>query len=225
MEHNANCYVLVMRHGERIDNSLTESKHQQLKEYDPELTNKGLEQAKNIGEQLQCIITCALKSIKVYSSPFTRTLQTGHKVAKAFKDSEVVFHIHEGLSELLGQNNFKYNPLSTLLYYNINNNQYKNFLSFLNPNQCNYSKYNLVYPETFEKGIERYRNTAKEIASLIEKGNEDLSIIVTHGYGVSSISTCLFNLDETFIDYCTSFLFQCKHNRFDYLEELNPLVL
>ena len=43
--------IIVMRHGERID--CISKSSQILSEYDPELTEKGIEQAKDIGKQLK----------------------------------------------------------------------------------------------------------------------------------------------------------------------------
>ena len=45
--------IIVMRHGERIDCVDSKSNNQLLAEYDPELTEKGIKQAKDIAIQLK----------------------------------------------------------------------------------------------------------------------------------------------------------------------------
>ena len=45
--------IIIMRHGERIDCIDSQKDKQLLSEYDPELTEKGIKQAKDIGNQIK----------------------------------------------------------------------------------------------------------------------------------------------------------------------------
>ena len=108
--------ILIMRHGERIDDTkLT----QLLSEYDPELTPKGINQAKDIGKQLKKCLKKEIKLINLYTSPFTRTIMTGLNVINQINENRKSnILLIKGLSEMYTENNFKYNPFDTLLINN-----------------------------------------------------------------------------------------------------------
>lgn len=74
-------FILITRHGERIDFSKDKAK-QQLHANDPELTKDGREHPKQIGELIKTYMKKNFDFVftpynsKVISSPFSRTIQT-----------------------------------------------------------------------------------------------------------------------------------------------------
>ena len=106
--------IIVMRHGERID-CVDSKSNQLLSEYDPELTEKGIKQAKDIAKQIQKSLKKEINTLNIYISPFTRTLMTGLNIVKKLNlDNNNIFIVND-LFEVCSENNFKYFPLSSLL--------------------------------------------------------------------------------------------------------------
>ena len=77
-------YIILMRHGERQDcdfNNPTQIKNID----DPELSSIGIEQALDIGHQLKInLLGINFSEINIFTSPFTRTMQTGLNTANGF---------------------------------------------------------------------------------------------------------------------------------------------
>ena len=221
--------IIIMRHGERID--CVDSKlNQLLNEYDPELTEKGIKQAIDIGKQIKKSLKKEVNTINLYSSPFTRTLMTGLNIAKKLNLKNNNIFTVNGLFEFCSENNFKYFPLNSLL---INNKKEKNNLyqKFINNYLQNLGENNSIeiksfkekeiypkYPEIFDDAINRYRKIGEELYNeILKNDNNSLNIIVTHGYGVQIITEYFFSKtrnekellakEDFFVDYCTSYCF------------------
>ena len=219
-----------MRHGERIDCIKGKIK-QLLSEYDPELTEKGINQAKDIGKQLKKCLKKEINTINLYSSPFTRTLMTGFNIIKKLNLEYNNIFIVNDLFEISSENNFKYFPFNYLL---INNKIEKNelfqkfinsYLTYLKKNKnfegiklFKNKKNSIIYPENFNDAINRYKKTADELFNdIVNNSNNSLNIIVTHGYGVQVITEKFFGKtkneqellakEDFFVDYCTSYCF------------------
>ena len=231
--------VLVMRHGERID-CIDENSKQLLSEYDPELTEKGIKQAQDIGNKLKKYLNKEINTVNLYSSPFTRTIMTGLNVIKELNLENNNIYIVKNLFEVSSENNFKYFPLDTLL---INNKEEKNDLyqKFINNNlqnlqncdgikEFNIKESVLKYPEAFNDAINRYKIATDEI---VNNSQNSLNIIVTHGYGVQVITEGLFKrtnneqelLDNEmfFVDYCTSYFFEfIDEKKVEFIERIEP---
>ena len=79
--------IIIMRHGERIDCNDSLKNNQELSEYDPELTEKGIKQAKDIGNQIKKSIKKEIHTLNIYTSPFTRTIMTGINLAQKLKST------------------------------------------------------------------------------------------------------------------------------------------
>jgi len=217
--------IIIMRHGERIDCIDSQKNKQILSEYDPELTEKGILQAKDIGKQIKKSIKNEINILNIYSSPFTRTIMTGLNLAKKLNLKNNNIYITNSLFEIASENNFKYFPLKSLLINNKNKNLYEKFIlnDIKSLENCTLIKYkddeNIIkYPETFNEAIDRYNKIAEELfKEIIENKNNSLNIIVTHGYGVQVITEYLFNktknkdellkTEDFFVDYCTSYCF------------------
>ena len=219
--------IIVMRHGERIDCVDSLKDNQILSEYDPELTEKGIKQAKDIGNQIKKSLKKEINIINIYSSPFTRTIMTGLNIAKKLKLKNNNLYIVNPLFEIASENNFKYFPLNSLLIKNKNQKKilYEKFILNYIKNLENFSfkelkedNIGIKYPEIFEEAIERYNKIAEKLLNeIIKNENNSLNIIVTHGYGVQVITEYFFNKtknkeelfkkEDFFVDYCTSYCF------------------
>ena len=91
---------------------------QLLSEYDPELTIKGINQAKDIGKDLKKCLKKEINTINLYSSPFTRTLMTGLNILKKLNLENNNIFIVNDLFEISSENNFTYFPYNDLLINN-----------------------------------------------------------------------------------------------------------
>ena len=225
--------IIIMRHGERIDCVDSLKNNQILSEYDPELTEKGIKQAKDIGNQIKKSIKKEIDTLNIYSSPFTRTIMTGLYLAKILNLKNNNIFITNSLFEIASENNFKYFPIDSLLINNKNkkNNVYEKFIlnNIKNLENCIIKEYknrenNIKYPETFNEAVERYNKIAEDLfEEIIKNENNSLNIIVTHGYGVQIITEYLFNKTKNkeelfkkevfFVDYCTSYCFNFLTNK------------
>ena len=220
--------IIVMRHGERIDCVDSKSSNQLLAEYDPELTEKGIKQAKDIANQLIKSLKKEINTLNIYLSPFTRTLMTGLNIVKKLNLENNNIFIVNDLFEVCTEFNFKYFPLSSLLINNKTEKKdlYQKFINRYLDNIKNNSngmeifkeKSVLKFPETFPEAINRYKNIADKLYNEIcNNANNSLNIIVTHGYGVQIITEKLFGKtkneqellakEDFFVDYCTSYCF------------------
>ena len=73
--------IIVMRHGERID-CVDSKSNQLLSEYDPELTEKGIKQSKDIAKQIQKSLK---KEIKYIYKPFYKNFNDRIKYCQKIK--------------------------------------------------------------------------------------------------------------------------------------------
>eukprot|EP01100_Stratorugosa_tubuloviscum_P004124 TRINITY_DN201_c0_g1_i1.p1 TRINITY_DN201_c0_g1~~TRINITY_DN201_c0_g1_i1.p1 ORF type:complete len:244 (-),score=106.49 TRINITY_DN201_c0_g1_i1:27-758(-) len=146
--------IWIIRHGERIDavdsNWITNTNNPD----DPPLTQRGILQAKETGEQLKNILIG--KKVIVFTSPFTRTFQTAEQICEQLS---VPIFIEPGLCEFVNPKWFKQSPQIK------NANQW-----FHNENksniQINYQptiNLPLNYPETLQQMDHRYVTTVKSI--------------------------------------------------------------
>jgi len=228
MNETKNVYkgIIVMRHGERID--MKSPTLQKLSEYDPELTENGINQAKEVGNKIKQILNKEIDTINLYSSPFTRTLMTGLNMVKTLNLKNNNIFIANDLFEMATPQVFKYNPLDQLLINNKDNKKelYEEFINKDLQSINNFDKINiyegkgekLKYPENFNDSYNRYSQFAKDIyQKILNENKNSLNIIVTHGYGVQIITSYLKGLccngndiiDQDYvIEFCTSYKFK-----------------
>ena len=238
--------IIIVRHGERID-CVDSKSNQLLSEYDPELTEKGINQAKDIGKQIKKCLKKEINTINLFSSPFTRTLMTGLNIMKTLNLKNNNIYIVNDLFEYASKSNFNYLPLNDLL---INNKKEKknlyqkfinSYLEDLNENQnfegiklFEKNKMTLKYPETFNEAITRYRKVAEELYNeIVNSRNNSLNIIVSHGYGVQAITEHFFSKtknenellakEDFFVDYCTTYCFNfINEKEIKYIGRIEP---
>jgi broad specificity phosphatase PhoE len=207
---------IVMRHGERAD--LVDSENQILHEYDPELTQNGVEQALTIGSQLRDI--CLNKKILIVSSPFARTIMTSLNVIKGLDHNNINMIIDSGYSEFLSKTAYIKSPKEVLALYNNNMTFFQNLPEIdLKRTFDTFPD----YPENIKQCLQRYINTAKSSINDF-KYDYDVIITVTHGYGVSSICQH-FDHDVWEIDYCYTFIFDLLEEGISFRKFLKPRFL
>ena len=235
--------IIVMRHGERIDCIDELKNNQELSEYDPELTKKGIKQAKDIGTQIKKSLKKEMNTLNIYSSPFTRTIMTGINLAQKLNIKKNNIYIVNSLFEIASKNNFNYFPLNSLLINNKSNQKklYEKYIlndaNKLNNFTINEFKQNekgIQYPENFNDAIKRYNEIAGLLFDAILKNeNNSLNVIVTHGYGVQVITEFLFEKtnnkeellkkEDFFVDYCTSYCFNfVKDKELKFIGRIDP---
>ena len=163
---NSNNLLIFVRHGERMDMAgLTPTFHA----CDSELTTKGKQQAFEIGVSLSEYLMRNYpdhKTIKIYSSPFARTIQTSKNLIDGIsRNMEIddTININYYFSEVAGPCNFK-DP------------DFKSFIVLLN-------KYELIENEIGQTKLNYFNNpngilpekheTQKECGIRVVRGLED----------------------------------------------------
>lgn len=176
--------VSVARHGERIDHVDRSWSDTAENPHDPFLTEKGIRQARALGENL-----AETGLTHIFASPFYRTVQTAHEVAKI---TGVVVKIESGLSEWLNPDWFseepKLQPVANLM---------EDF-ALIDATHCSVNR--PKYPETRDALVERAGKTAQLLA---EKFSGHI-LFIAHGI------TCEFTVrgitgtgPRPYISYCS----------------------
>ena len=240
--------LIVMRHGERIDSSNLQNYAQILPKYDPELTENGINQAQDVAKQIKKSIKNnkdKISTLNIYCSPFTRTIMTGLNVALKLNLENNNLFIVNSLFEIATKNNFEFFPLNSLLINNKSDkkNEYEKFIDKTAEKIKNlkiikykekFDNNDIKYPEEFKDAIDRYKKIGEELFDEISKnGNNNINIIVTHGYGVQVITEFFFgktpNKDELLnneiflVDYCTSYCFNfINNNQMKFIGRIEP---
>lgn len=119
--NNKNKFIILMRHGQRIDNSNL-YKLRKFPQDDPELTQAGREQACLMGTFIlnylkEMNIEINYKNIKFVTSPFSRCLQTTLSLIKGLNLNKQEINIDNLLSEVIYQNVVGDIPIKYLTIY------------------------------------------------------------------------------------------------------------
>jgi len=199
--------IILCRHGERIDRT-NHRNEQRANKDDPELTQRGNDLAKNIGKKIATKFKSYIdkNDIKLYSSPFTRTLETALSMRNEMqkiitnKDRQELLIVRE-----LGEwNLYKIDIYPTILYY-LNGKKQKETKLYedIILNKTNQSiKYDIKYidngevkyPEKREEADKRYINFLQKILNEIKGTTGNLVILVSHGEFVSACCRYLCSL-------------------------------
>ncbi len=221
----------IVRHGERIDDvEPTWIRNNQVRCYDPPLTDIGLDQASKAGKRLRSLILANdlanTTRIQLFSSPFLRCVQTAENILRELNISssqletdnnsanrstdhhpkQIKLKIEPGLSEWLKATWFPHGfptflpPSEILKQQSLHDPEYEPFFTRL-ANQ---------FPETLNQLVEKYRSTSIGLADRIynqistSTGEDHHLILVTHGYGVQFITEELTNDDGLITEtpYC-----------------------
>lgn len=198
-----NRFIAIIRHGERIDDT-PKWKSQELPSEDPELTYNGMKQAMNIGMQLYNYFleeNIELNDINIFTSPSTRTLQTGilaggivdypdhlEKTIRVITDL-ITSNVEEGL-----ENNIEVSPI----YYHKDRDKklkrlYDKYITQIIKDR-NFHYGTLDYKsilmdvefESFESRKKRAENVINYINEFtknrLNQGENTLNIIATHRF-------------------------------------------
>jgi broad specificity phosphatase PhoE len=226
-------YIIILRHGERVDDSFIKYKdwnnsdNLKINENDPCLTELGYEQSKSIGSQLKLFfsnlkIKIKDKKISLKTSPFIRTFETsqgmleGLGIDNTLCNLKFSLKLNLGLYEYLSKSSFNLHPHQHLeIFHNRTLND---------SNQLEYAEFLPRYPESIQDAINRYYNVIKKLLSDFSEDDNDLLVIVTHGYGVQVMCE-YFNKEIFEVDYCHTFIFLLKQNlQGEFLEVLTPNI-
>ena len=234
--------IIICRHSERIDCS-NERENQRSKRGDPELTFNGINLSKNLGKKILSEFKSyiAQNKIKIYVSPFTRTLETAISLRNEIQKNSEKTNQELFIAKNLGEVNFyNINLYPNILYYNkeTNNELYKDIiLRKMEEGNVNYeikdiSNEDVKYKETRDEADERYIKEFLKIINNIKGESNFLIIIVQHGEGVAACCRYLCNkikeksgndnnkLFPDFLNYisgdnqryCNSFCFKLSKN-------------
>ena len=191
--------LIISRHSERID-CTKERYNQRSNRGDPELTNNGINLSKHLGQKIAFQFKSYIEDnkIKLYVSPFTRTLQTAialrNEMQNDLEKTTQELTVIQNLGEL---NFYDFNLYHNVLYLNQDKtNKNKELFDELIQNkmtqgninyQINYIyEGNIKYPETREEADERYVISLKKILEEIKNKERYLIIMVIHGEGVAA---------------------------------------
>ena len=206
-EESLDNILIICRHSERIDYSKGRL-NQKSNKGDPELTNNGIILSKYLGKKIienfgQYIIN--KNEIQLYSSPFTRTLETAitlrNEIQKNYGKNKQILSVVKDLGEW---NFYDFDLYQNILFYNQEKIEkdkelYKQFIfKKIQEGNVDYdiiSKENcfINFPESEQQANERYLNALINIINNIKEKHSNIIILVTHGQGVSALCRYLCN--------------------------------
>lgn len=228
--------IFIVRHGERKD-YVEGIKDDDIVcgEYDAELTENGKEQAFNVGNKLKQFLlenNYINPKIKLYSSPFIRTLMTSKMLIDGLdiKDKEIPINIVNSLSE---RKNDKWFP-----------EPFEKFLIFLKKPE----ELHMTCQEFLERelsGIEFIRDLGTELPNVHEslevcterfKGSfekifeksfseedNDILIIVSHFFAIETFIYLYKDPNETVdYEYCISYAFEYDNYVPKFIDKIYP---
>ncbi|KAK8479928.1 hypothetical protein V6N11_014289 [Hibiscus sabdariffa] len=208
--------VLVMRHGDRLDNFDPTWEKTADRPWDPPLIQAGLSRAFKTGRAFQTLLPFPIH--RVFVSPFLRCVQTASEVvaalcavddhpdAKSSSDvvsidpSKLKVSIEYGLCEMLNTLAIRRDvaPKDGIFHFDVPK------LEALLPSGTLDPTVEPVYKEVPQWGetdpTSRYEQTIKALADTYPTEN---LLLVTHGEGVSvSVSSFLEDITVIEVDYC-----------------------
>jgi len=211
--------IYILRHGERADYGPQYEKDKIELSFDPHLTDLGKLQAYYAGETIKSLTKQAyeknlLKTDKVkylvVSSPFLRCIQTSYHVIQALGQENVLnktIYLEEAVCEHLSSNYFKTNPLPQLLSRTKIQEVQKKYVDFDIQDglvEKGTYLYTPKYPETYDTFDERkeaIRAIIEHYATKINKDEDIVLVIATHGWSVEAFLEDHGLLDDYDIRY------------------------
>jgi broad specificity phosphatase PhoE len=198
--------IIFVRHGE-TDNNLhfinensLETYHK-LRIHDPLLTEKGINHSRKLGEYLK---TFNIPIYKIFSSPFTRALDTLNQIKDYVGDSihyELMIDLYEK-GGYFDVNDIVYSPTINDIH---NKYTFLDFNSFKEKNKeldINKPWYNKLQKENDEEYNERTKELIKKLKCLaVEEEYQDKTIIIIgHFFLICKIIGKLFGLEHSDTD-------------------------
>ena len=211
--------MFVVRHGQRADQADGEWWLTAARPADPPLTDLGLQQAAATGEALAPLASAA--SV-IYSSPFTRCVQTAAQIANKLG---LRIRIEPGIGEELHADWFDFSPrtdcgsgmpideemstaaiaarfghqLIDTTYEPLYDARERGGQSRGSGGSRTMPPRTITFPEAWHEANERYRTTLAHLQEV-----SPFSVLVTHGAGVQACGESCEGVDmaEIDIDYC-----------------------
>ena len=165
------------------------------------------------------------------SSPFTRTISTAENLIKGLNsnlkendgkiniNTDIDINIDYGLYEFINGKHFKEHPENDL---NLNKSEYDFLIPLKEINKENKPN----FPEKLTECVIRYENCIRKLLKDFKESEEDVLLLVTHGYGVQVISDFLrgdyYEDDVVYIDYCFCFVFRIVKDYSEFMEIIQP---
>ena len=248
-------YIILMRHGERQD---CDDKNPPIRinTNDTELSSIGINQALDIGYQLKLnLLGISISEINIFTSPFTRTIQTALNTANGFDMNDNInknIYIIKDLAEIGYKDGFEENVDKGPLYYGKNNNKYQKLYNQLISPYYKGKKYfwntfdfesKLIYNESYNQSKDRYFAVMDNLYNYINTKNinngNSLNIISTHQDGLNIMLTKFisilndnnnnkinFDFEKQQYFFCHSYCFKItKEKIINYLGLLKPNIL
>eukprot|EP01060_Flectonema_neradi_P038877 TRINITY_DN8309_c0_g1_i1.p1 TRINITY_DN8309_c0_g1~~TRINITY_DN8309_c0_g1_i1.p1 ORF type:complete len:254 (+),score=39.11 TRINITY_DN8309_c0_g1_i1:39-800(+) len=243
--------VIIARHGERVDLSDPEgwmSNEQRLiRPWDPTLTANGKRQARTLGSRIREEVAKLdlPQDIKVFSSPFTRTVETAHGVIQGLEDDSLKIHTEPGLIEGIcddwysswcypesvghwggpankpaeGINKHAHLPLSELV------RTPAQLQSLVSDAVCTeYKQFTSIPNITISENLETFPSCFSRVSSFIEKLHSlhpsKTVVCISHGAPLTGMYNHLSGEDSSvWTEYCGLYVFKAKDTGFQLLAE------
>lgn len=216
--------LIIIRHGERIDHI---GKRPTFHDFDPELTQKGKDQAFNLGnilvDYLQANFPEHIK-IKIYSSPFARTIQTSRylldSLSKNF-EMENTININYYFSEIVASCDFDDPNFPSFIVLRNNFELLEKDLQYTKLNFSNDS--DGIISGNFESYTECSGRLTKGIKDLINNLNSDnqeksVYIVVSHAEPINQMNIYLGYPGQkgwNNVKFCNAFIYEFQQTNID----------
>jgi len=194
---NKKTTVFIVRHGERIDHIDEKWIKMAKRPFDPGLSTRGMEQAREVGEKLKRDGECL---DYIYSSPFQRTLETATEIAKVLN---MRIRIENGIAESVRVESVKkweekegrtWPHLRLLSQEEIK-------VMFPLVDFSHRSVVQTSYPETEEQ---LYQRIVKVVNELPKSHEGQCILLVSHQSPVEYLAfeLCAGNAQDKYVSYC-----------------------
>jgi len=234
-------YIFCIRHGERTDHVGLIPK---LYKFDPELTEKGKLQAKEVGlklkQKLQNELNINSDSIVIISSPFGRTLQTSKQILHSITKNNATDDHENLINQTETPKIYVNNLLSEIIEESFCGEFPKDFLTIYSNSQVLEEEFlgmNLEFMHqldklpTFETKEECQKRMELMMTEVIEnffyKENKDAIVLVSHGSPIDFINRNV-NYPGEFgcqhICYCATYIYSydMEKKEFCFEEKIMP---
>ncbi|KAG6434481.1 hypothetical protein SASPL_106118 [Salvia splendens] len=198
--------VVVMRHGDRLDNVAPLWSASAPRPWDPPLADDGHLRAYATGDKINKHLSFPIH--RVFVSPFLRCLQTASGVASALcaddpiDPSKIKVSIEYGLCEMMNSLAIRPNVAPKDGIFSFDISQCESVLPAGTIDNTTEMVYKELpgWQETREGARDRYMQV---ITSLADKYPSENLLLVTHGEGVgTTIARCFEDVEVAEVEYC-----------------------
>lgn len=232
-------YIFILRHGERAD-AVENCDFNMLKcgKYDSELTENGKRQAYEVGNKIKQFLMeknithINSNNTSVISSPFARTIITGHELIRGLNLSEKIpLTIEKGLSERLNEKWYPHPPETFLLSTKEEVCEKREFLnSQIEGLECHHKNLTEMpkYPESYDECLKRFAKVYNILMShYLNYERKDIIIMVTHFIPIEIFVKYFYNIEYKLpFENCITLAFYYDENacRPIYVDRIYPKI-